>query len=383
METLFAPVERATPEQIARDVACLNGNPFVEALLQTAGALMAVLNQERQVLAVNHALLDMLGVEDPGSLVGLRPGEVVGCNHAAEPPSGCGTTAYCSTCGAAVAIVGALSTDVDMERKCVLTVSHAGAALDLCLRVRARILTIGERRFVLLFMQDVTTQERLSEVQRTFLHDLRNLLMGLQGSADLLGLSDESERAELLGNVSKIATQLAAELNLQQTLAGDGHEANTGSRRPIKVVELLADVAGMVQNHNAAKDKRLEVDTPSRPLVVVSDAILLGRVLLNMVINAFEATPAGESVRMWCERHTRGTSSHVRFSVWNPSVIPPETKLRIFQRHFSTKSSWGRGVGTWSMKLIGEKLLQGKVDFRSELEEGTTFYLELPEAPAV
>jgi signal transduction histidine kinase len=35
------------------------------------------------------------------------------------------------------------------------------------------------------------------------------------------------------------------------------------------------------------------------------------------------------------------------------------------------------------MKLIGENFLQGKVDFRSEIEEGTTFYLELPEAPAV
>jgi signal transduction histidine kinase len=173
------------------------------------------------------------------------------------------------------------------------------------------------------------------------------------------------------------------EVKLQQTLAGDGHEGNVGARRPIKVVELLTNVAGLAHNHNAAKDKRLEVDTPSQPLEVASDAVLLGRVLMNMVINAFEATPAGESVRMWCERHVRGASSHVRFSVWNPSLIPPETKLRIFQRHFSTKSSWGRGVGTWSMKLIGENFLQGKVDFRSELEEGTTFYLELPEAPAV
>jgi hypothetical protein len=40
-------------------------------------------------------------------------------------------------------------------------------------------------------------------------------------------------------------------------------------------------------------------------------------------------------------------------------------------------------VGTWSMRLIGENFLQGKVDFRSELEEGTTFCLELPEAPAL
>jgi hypothetical protein len=33
------------------------------------------------------------------------------------------------------------------------------------------------------------------------------------------------------------------------------------------------------------------------------------------------------------------------------------------------------------MKLLGEKLLEGKVDFLSTPGEGTTSYLELPEAP--
>src|SRR5512138_2836280 len=285
LDTFFAPPERASPEQLAHDVAGVVANPLVEALLQTAGALMAVLNQERQVLAVNHALLRMLGVQDPGDLIGLRPGEVVGCNHAADPPSGCGTTAYCSSCGAALSIVGALAMESDLERKCVLTLTREGVAVDLCLRVRARVLALGERRFVLLFMQDVTTQERMSEVQRTFLHDLRNLLFGLQGNTELLATASQTERADLLHSVAQIVERLAGEVSLQQSLAGDGRQASTGARRPLRGAEVLAEVADLVKNHVVAKDRHLEVTLPDERLVVVSDAILLGRVLLNMLVN--------------------------------------------------------------------------------------------------
>jgi len=382
-DSFFAPAARATPDEIAQDMACVVGNPLVDALLQAAGGLMAVLNQNRQVLAVNHALLCMLGIEDPEGLVGLRPGEVVGCDHAAEPPAGCGTTRYCTTCGAAISIVGALSTESDTERKCVLNVVRNGTSMDLCLRVRARILTLQARRFVLLFLQDVTTQERMSEVQRTFLHDLRNLLQGLSGSAELLGVSDDAQRDDLIANISKFSNRITAEVNLQQKLAGDARGASLGARRPLKVAEVMADTTSLVHNHATAKGKHLVAAPPAEPWSVVSDAVLLGRVLLNMLINAFEATPADGEVRLWSERQSHGATTVVRFLVWNAAVIPPEIQLRIFQRHFSTKSTWGRGVGTWSMKLLGEHFLQGKVGFTSEPGQGTTFYLELPEAKEV
>jgi signal transduction histidine kinase len=380
-DTYFAPAARATPESVARDVACLASNPFVDALLQAAGGLVAVLNQERQVLAVNHALLRMLGVADPEGLVGLRPGEVVGCDHANGPPAGCGTTRHCRTCGAVLSIVGALSTEEEGERKCALTVVRDGQPFDLCLRVRARILRLEDnRRFVVLFLQDVTTQERLSEVQRTFFHDLRNLFLGLQGTTELLSLCEERERVELVDNVAKITARLAAEVDLQQSLAGDGSRVVVGASRPLKAADVIADAAGLVRNHQAAAQKPFEVLAPDQPLLVLTEAVLLSRVLVNMLINAFEASPPGATVRLRAERWLGGGVPCVRFSVWNASVIPDDVRLRVFQRHFSTKADWGRGIGTWSMKLIGEHFLQGKVGFESEAGRGTTFYLDLHEA---
>jgi sensor histidine kinase regulating citrate/malate metabolism len=51
--------------------------------------------------------------------------------------------------------------------------------------------------------------------------------------------------------------------------------------------------------------------------------------------------------------------------------------LQIFQRSFSTKGA-GRGLGTYSIKLLGERYLHGTVSFASSAEQGTIFQISLP-----
>jgi sensor histidine kinase regulating citrate/malate metabolism len=70
------------------------------------------------------------------------------------------------------------------------------------------------------------------------------------------------------------------------------------------------------------------------------------------------------------------------FAVHNPDVMPEAVQLQVFQRSFSTKEPSGRGIGTYSMKLFGERYLGGKVDFVSREPEGTTFTLALRKRPA-
>jgi sensor histidine kinase regulating citrate/malate metabolism len=66
----------------------------------------------------------------------------------------------------------------------------------------------------------------------------------------------------------------------------------------------------------------------------------------------------------------------VKFSVHNSKYIEPEVQNQLFKRSFSTKGV-GRGFGTYSMKLFGEKYLKGKVWFESSPENGTTFFIEI------
>ena len=93
-----------------------------------------------------------------------------------------------------------------------------------------------------------------------------------------------------------------------------------------------------------------------------------------MTANALEATPAGGEIRVSCEPD----AGVVTFRVRNAGVMPPEVQAGVFHRSFSTKARRGRGLGTYSMKLLGERYLRGSVGFASNEAEGTVFWIRLP-----
>jgi CheY-like chemotaxis protein len=61
--------------------------------------------------------------------------------------------------------------------------------------------------------------------------------------------------------------------------------------------------------------------------------------------------------------------------------MAPHVQLQMFQRSFSTKGR-GRGIGTYSVKLLTEKYLKGRVAFTSDPLTGTTFSVMVPLLPA-
>ncbi len=103
---------------------------------------------------------------------------------------------------------------------------------------------------------------------------------------------------------------------------------------------------------------------------------LLFRVVGNMTKNALEACSADGTVTLGCHG-----GDGVCFWVHNPGEIPHDIQLQIFNRSFSTKGQ-GRGIGTYSIKLLGEKYLGGTVSFTSNPESGTTFRIVVPRTPA-
>jgi sensor histidine kinase regulating citrate/malate metabolism len=73
-----------------------------------------------------------------------------------------------------------------------------------------------------------------------------------------------------------------------------------------------------------------------------------------------------------------GVPDEVLISVQNPGAMPERVRLQMFQRSFSTKGDDGRGVGTYSVKLFGERYLGGRVTFTSDQAAGTCFTVTLP-----
>jgi signal transduction histidine kinase len=103
----------------------------------------------------------------------------------------------------------------------------------------------------------------------------------------------------------------------------------------------------------------------------MTDATLLGRILINLLKNGLEAASEGTAVTATC---ILAGSDRIRFSVHNDMFMPDRVRAHIFKRSFTTKGA-GRGLGTYSVRLLTEDYLGGRAWFDST-REGTTFHVE-------
>lgn len=374
METYFAPAARASEERLQAQLEYVTGNSIVNCLLSTAGSLLAVLNQQRQILAVNDAFLKGIGITDSGKILGLRLGETVKCIHALEMPGGCGTSKSCATCGGVIAMVASLVESRPKEQKCAITVCENGVTTDMCLKVRASAVEFMDEKFILLFLQDVTSTERWAAWERMFFHDLGNLVTGLLGAVDCYDMIKDETREAIMVEVRQMALRLAGEITAQNALLRDDVVDYQIKFQDVSVARVGAELEGVFAGHFVARGKKLRTPAPWMDCSFKTDLSLLLRVLTNMLKNAFEATLAGGTVTFDC----REQDGRLLFSVHNEGAIPESVASRIFHRYFSTKSEAGRGMGTYTMRLLGEHFLGGKVTFTTSREEGTTFTLSLP-----
>lgn len=372
--TWFLPADRAAPDLLARQIAQATTHPIVDAMLRTFGGAVAVLNPQRQIVALNATYLEAIGAADGGVVLGLRPGEAIGCTQAAAHPGGCGTGRACAACGAAVAIVSSAARDRPEERDCVLTIRNGEATVELDLRVRAAPLTLDGLTFTLVTLSDVTADRRRAALERAFFHDLANLVAGLTGAAASLDDPDPGEAALVAADVRALTARLSKEVQLQRALASARPGALRVEVERLELEALVGQMRKLFQHHPVAAGKRLAVSAPPGPVSLDTDGYLLHRVVTNMLVNAFEATPHGGEVRLTVTE----PGGQVAIAAWNPGAIPPAVAPRIFQRYFSTKPGEGRGQGTFVMKLFGESYLKGRVTFETGPMTGTCFTLTLP-----
>jgi len=373
------PGGRSSGPELEQEVEIVANHALLGSLLDAVQGLVAVLNHHRQIIALNDHLLKSLGSGNLHEVLGLRLGEVFHCPHALKAPEGCGTTPFCQTCGAAIAQVVALTSNQPCERLCSIELSkEQSLASNLFVRVRVAPLEIAGYRYLLLFLEDVSQEQRAALLEQTFLHDLSNTATGLSAGVSLLAECNSSADPALANELLQLAGRLTREIELQRCLVHSTLHQYTRRLVTISLQQLFRELSGSLRHHPSAKDKTVDFSPSAEHWLVRTDSTLLQRILTNMLVNALEATPAGGCVRL--QVHQAGDS--LRFAVWNQGCIPQPIALRIFQRNFSTKGQLGRGLGTYAMKLLSENLLGGHVSFTSSKEEGTVFTLDLPPAPA-
>lgn len=362
---------RAEPAHLAREVELVGRSAVVMALLRAVDATLLVLNAQRQVVAVSAP------GGDGRALLGLRPGEALGCHNARG--GGCGTTAACRVCGALGAVLACQGGGQAAEAECQLGGPGAGEVRDLSVRA-TRVLVEGAP-FTVVTLRDVSVERRCERLEQLFVHDLLNTVTGLRGWAWRLGRPG-ADVMEAGAQVERLSRRLEREIRDHRALI----LAERGELQPrweaIRALALLREVDARHLGAAGPPGGVVELAQDAADLELETDPALLTRVLVNMVKNALEAEGPRGTVRVGCDAATldgpAGPRPAARLWVQNPGVMPEEVQRRVFQRGFSSKAARGRGLGTYGMKLLGERYLGGQVAFSSAPGRGTVFEILLP-----
>ena len=173
-------------------------------------------------------------------------------------------------------------------------------------------------------------------------------------------------------SINRASNNLIEEIKAQSQLSSAENgdlELNISNGNSLIV---LAQLRQLYKNHEVNADKKISINPSSESVSVKTDLVLLRRILGNMTKNAIEASFPNSPITLACFKN----EDKIRFSVHNLNFMPRDIQLQLFNRSYTTKGV-GRGIGTYSMKLFGEKYLKGKVWFESNETTGTFFYLEI------
>ena len=164
--------------------------------------------------------------------------------------------------------------------------------------------------------------------------------------------------------------------------------SGNGKKEPTDLNALADEYLRLAYHGLRAKDKSFNADMetdfdPELPKVKVVPQDI-GRVLLNLITNAFYAVnerkaqePDGYKPTVWVK--TQKTADGVKLSVRDNGVgIPDKIKDKIFQPFFTTKpTGQGTGLGLSMSYEIVTKGHEGQLSVKSEKDVGTEFLMVL------
>lgn len=111
--------------------------------------------------------------------------------------------------------------------------------------------------------------------------------------------------------------------------------------------------------------------------VALFDKQMVRNILLNLISNAIKFSPEDKMIRV----STDITEPEIKIEVSDEGIgIPKEEQDHLFERFFRAKNVTniqGTGLG---LNIIGKYLetMQGRIEFTSELNKGTTFNISIP-----
>ncbi|MEZ4589152.1 MAG: ATP-binding protein [Gemmatimonadales bacterium] len=202
-------------------------------------------------------------------------------------------------------------------------------------------------------------------------HEIRNPLTGVRGAIDLAArhLPPDGDARPLLREAEQQLERIEGATTQLLRFA-----------RPPELREIEADLRLIVERARtlvaaqaAAADVTVSVEVPPEPLVARVDPELMVQVLLNLLLNALEASPAEAAVRIELAR--RESEAAIAVVDCGPGV-PDADKSTVFRPFYTTKHK-GTGLGLSISRQIVNRH-GGEIRIADAAGGGASFVVTLP-----
>jgi len=244
-------------------------------------------------------------------------------------------------------------------------------------RRRAAELSLQSQRVQLLHASRLAVA---GELTASIAHEINQPLGAILSNADaaeMLVESGQMQRAELLQILADIRRDdlRASEVIKRLRALLLRHETE---RRRFSVNQAVEDTAAVLRAEARRRAVALDFILGARRADVIGDVVQIQQVIINLILNAFDASAElAEDARRVCVE-TSDTPSGVQISVRDFGAgIAPSDLPRVFDSFFSTKRS-GMGLGLSIARSIVEA--HGGTIAAARREVGAEFRIVLPRA---
>lgn len=228
----------------------------------------------------------------------------------------------------------------------------------------------------------------VGQIATSFFHEAKNALNVMSLTVDnVIGDIKREPDLKAKGEYVTELTGVLSEMNRLDDLARRLQRFTQQGLRPTKSEVHFNEVVARTQQllESTLRRKKIKVEERFDPRLdkpvsgkgnpVLIDEAQIQQVLMNILLNAFDASPARG--RLTIETHLE--DRHVVFRLIDQGHgISEEDRKRIFEPFFTTKGIFGTGLGLYISKLLVEENHQGRIDVSGSPGKGASFSVILP-----
>jgi len=211
------------------------------------------------------------------------------------------------------------------------------------------------------------------EMAKQVAHEIKNPLTPMKLSVQQLERAWNDGTEDLGERMARFTKSMVHQIDSLSNIAS---EFSNFAQMPRAEREVF-DLAELVKEHVILfNEGNIQVELEeNNNYEIYADKAQIGRVLTNLFKNAFQAIPKDREAAV--SVHLTEEIEHIKLIVQdNGSGIPAEQIDQIFLPNFTTKTH-GMGLGLAMVKTILE-YSGGKINFETELDQGTSFIISLP-----